>query len=259
MNVAVPFRLISDTDLSALRDAFRTEANGWATTWFATAPKVDFHSSDSFNRDRLASEKWMILGGDADTWVAWQLTGYPWQDYARLLLTTPVGSNASLTPLVKSLLHDCLLDLAQRLLSAAGLSNIPTSSAEASLETVRTDYGSGATLGYLCGDLPRQGIAIGGAVVGGLLGRRPQSANEETLVAREAAISNGKTQLEVILGQAEMTLAELANISPGDVIRLQSSFRKPLAVRTMDGQPLVRARLGTCGGHKAIQITERTS
>lgn len=260
MSTALPFRLLGESDLSAVRKVLQREAEAWSAVWFDAAPTPDFDVSDMADADTPSAGPWMIVGADPDAWVAWGLTGRPWRDFARLLLNAPVGPSASPSPLVESLLSECLLDLSARLFKAAGVGPQIHSPMEASLATVRTGYGAGSVVGQLGGDLPRQAFALGGAVVAGLVGERPRAAPDTAaLVARESAVTTGMTRLEVVLGQAELSLAELANVSAGDVIRLQSPFREPLTVNASDGRPLLRAHLGTRGHHKAIQVIGKTS
>lgn len=259
MTQALPFRLVGDTDLSALRQAFRKEVQAWAGTWLAVEQGADVKFPDHADVETRNRGAWTILKVDVDCWFAWQMAGRPWRDYAKLLINAPLGSSAAPSSLLEALLDECMSDLATRLLSAAAPSYDATLE-QGGLENVRTEYGSGAIFGELGGDLPPQPIALGGSVVSALVGRQSQpSPHEAMLASRESAIGGGVTRLEVVLGQAELTLADLANVSVGDVIRLQSPFRDPLLVRTDDGVPLARARLGVRDGYKAIQLTGKTS
>lgn len=260
MTAALPFRLVGENDKSALRIELLAEAQDWAAIWFAGAPPAELEIDAEPDLDSLDKAPWTIAGEAPERWVAWQCPTDSWRDYARLLLAAPVGPDAALTPLIGSLLHECLSDLATRLLAAAGMATDCRQFAEGSLCSVRTGYGSGAVVAGLGGGLPPLRLVLGGEVAAAFIGRQVQpAATHIALAPRKAAIASGSMRLEVVLGQAELTLAELANVSPGDVIRLQTSFREPLAVRTSDGQPILRAHLGTRKGHKAIQIIEKTS
>ena len=255
MSMALPFRLIGDTEQAALRKATQEATQAWAADWFATAPSTAIALTADCTPQAAPSGTWMIASIDADAWVAWKLDDQPCREYAQLLLDAPLGSIAKPTPLLRVLIDDCLRDLAARLLLAAGLGDAGLTLASGSLTEWRTGYGSGAVSGCLGGDLPQQEFVLGPAIVAGISAQpsAPSLATPE-LSPRTDAISSGKTRIELLLGEAELSLAELANISVGDVIRLKSPFRQPLTVKTVDGSPLLKGHLGTRNGRKAIQV-----
>lgn len=260
MSMALPFRLIGDTERAALRKATQEATQAWAADWFATAPSTAIALTADCGPQAAPSGTWMITSIDADAWVAWKLDDQPCREYAQLLLDAPLGSIAKPTPLLRMLIDDCLHDLAARLLLAAGLGDAGLTVASGSLTEWRTGYGSGAVSGSLGGDLPQQEFVLGPSVVAGISARpsAPPLATPE-LLPRTNAIGSAKTRIELLLGEAELSLAELANISVGDVIRLKSPFREPLTVKTVDGQPLLKAHLGTRNGRKALQVIGKAS
>jgi flagellar motor switch protein FliM len=81
------------------------------------------------------------------------------------------------------------------------------------------------------------------------------TAKAGPLQPRTAAIGNGTVQLEITLGDAELSLAELASIAVGDVISLDASPRDPISVRTSDGQAAFHAYLGRNTERKVIQVS----
>lgn len=261
MTTTLPFRLVGEIDKSTLRTAFLAEAQEWAATWFAGTPQAELEIDAEPAPGSMDKDQWTIVGEAPDRWVAWQCPDDSWQDYARFLLASPVAPDAPLTPLIGALLQECLSDLATRLLTAAGVATDCGATTEGSLHSVRIGYGSGVVFANLSGGgLPQQRLALGGEVAAAFISRQSQpTAADPALAPRRMAIASGSTRLEVVLGQAELTVAELANVSPGDVIRIGASFREPLTVRTSDGLSILRAHLGTRNGRKAIQIIEKTS
>jgi len=257
MTAVFPFHLLSDGDLATLQDEFKALGIAWSEEWFATHPEGEFVPWDEAAAAFPGQDRWEISYADAETWVAWQLPPGAWRDYGRLLLNAAVPG-ASPSPLVKTLLHDCFADLASRLLSRAVPDSCSARTVEGSLEMVRNGHGAGSVRGYLGNGFPQLGLAMGHAVVSALLGpRRPGDIPDEPLAPRELGIAAGVVRLEVILGHAELSLAELASVSPGDVIRLHAPFREPLTVVNAEGSPIVRARLGKLGDARAIQITNQ--
>lgn len=258
MNPVYPFRLHGNEDRAAVRTAIQKVQATWVSTWFASAPDGDVEFGFDSDPRPPNAEIWTVVKTDPENWMAWQTTARSGRDYARLLLNAPLGPRADITPLIERLLGECLVDLAIRVFDAAGLGQVTEDPEQVALGALRIGYGSGAMFGVLGGGLPHLPFAIGGATAAGLIGR-PQrtAANAGPIQPRESAIAGAVAKLEVILGQAELTLAELANVSIGDVIRLQSPFREPLTVKTCGGRPVVRARLGASRGRKAIQIIDR--
>ncbi len=60
-------------------------------------------------------------------------------------------------------------------------------------------------------------------------------------------------QLQVVLGDAEVTLRSIAELQPGDVIVLRQKIGQPLEGR-IDGVPKLRLWPGTVGDHLAVLI-----
>ncbi len=60
--------------------------------------------------------------------------------------------------------------------------------------------------------------------------------------------------LRVILGNANLTVGELANLRPGDVLPLNTSVQQALSVQVVDNTRFL-AHVGLVGKHLAVQIT----
>ena len=76
-------------------------------------------------------------------------------------------------------------------------------------------------------------------------------------VQRQAAIKSlGSVPLpvRVYLGNAMLSLGELANLKSGDVIQLDKSVRQKLSVQVAN-QVLFRGQIGRSGNHLAVQVT----
>ena len=75
--------------------------------------------------------------------------------------------------------------------------------------------------------------------------------------ARERVMENVKNMVlpvNVILGQAEMTMGEIINLQPGNVIRLNTSVNDQMIVKVANRKHFY-ARVGRSGKHIGIQIT----
>jgi hypothetical protein len=82
--------------------------------------------------------------------------------------------------------------------------------------------------------------------------RAPRS-NEGPLEPLRGAIKSGTVRLEVLAGEAEMAVSELATLKPGDVIKLNHKLERPLAVRLHEGEAIGTGYLGTRHGRPAVR------
>ncbi len=77
-------------------------------------------------------------------------------------------------------------------------------------------------------------------------------------------ISNIKVPFRVILGNAALTVSELANLQPGDILQLDTPVQQDLTIQVVNRQ-LFSARIGqisdrrSTAPHLAVQITERAT
>jgi flagellar motor switch protein FliM len=87
-----------------------------------------------------------------------------------------------------------------------------------------------------------------------IAGREEQQPDE---VARERMRTSMNTiplTVRAVLGSAELTIAELTNLRPGDVVQLDKLAKQELTVWVKDREYFY-ARAGTAGKRLALQIT----
>jgi hypothetical protein len=248
MNVR-PFRLVGESDRVALRSALRDSMSAWVQAWFSQAPQVNLEF-DSQPETGIA-RGWLAVGELPDRWIAWRQDSALAKAMLRHLFPG-TGAGSSAGSLGDAVVRDCMADLAGSCLAAAGM---PANSLNCDPTSLPVGYGSGSQFARLTGDSFDQALAFGGAVVEALAAASRPIPAVGSLQARLSAIGAGKVRLEVTLGDAELSLAELASIAVGDVIALDSSPRDPLAVRTGDGQPAFHAHLGRNAERKVLQVS----
>jgi flagellar motor switch/type III secretory pathway protein FliN len=76
----------------------------------------------------------------------------------------------------------------------------------------------------------------------------------DSLNPRRGAIDNRSVAIQVVLGEAELAVADLESLAPGDVIRLDRKLGDPLLVRNDVGDILCGAHVGAVGGRRAVQL-----
>lgn len=87
--------------------------------------------------------------------------------------------------------------------------------------------------------------------------RAPPVSNNKAggLIARSAALVKGDIRVEALAGEADISLRELFELRPGQVVRLDTRFGEPLKLLSKgSGKTIAKAWLGSCGGKKVLQI-----
>lgn len=69
-----------------------------------------------------------------------------------------------------------------------------------------------------------------------------------------AVLADVPLAVEVPLGQAELTVGELALLEPGDVVLLDQAIHLPLSVRAADADVRLHAFLGQHEGRRSVQL-----
>ena len=245
-----PYRFVGDSVKAEVRKALRTVLDTWSRAWFSSLPAYEIH----IGSDVPVGFEWHARSVASDNWAAYCPKDRAQRDFMQLLFGP--SAVASTSVLVAEVWHDCLSDLMARL--------VPVASSEArlleteSLSGLHTGAGSGALHIALEGALPIQGLALGGAWVETAAAEAlPATSVKLALTPRHTLLSRGRARVELRLGEAELPLSELAGISVGDVLALDTPYKSPLLLRTTEGQALCQAHLGRIGQHKAIQIISK--
>lgn len=81
----------------------------------------------------------------------------------------------------------------------------------------------------------------------------------EPLVSRRSAIGMEPVGVQAWLGEAEVSLGELANLQIGDVILLEANLSGAGHLALPDGRELAQIRLGSAAGSRAVSVVGRTA
>jgi hypothetical protein len=241
---ARPFRLVGDSDRQAVEATLRVNVEPWAGQWFAgseasgIAPDVLPAGAECVD--------WLRFGTAPDRWLAVR----PDRSAIRALLrrlVAGIGSGAPISPLGESLVRECIADFAARCLSSVGLAASPAVEGLPALE-----HGGGELAFRMGGEFS---LLLGGALVEAMAAPRRAVVPSPEFASLRSAAGTAPIQIEVVLGDAELTLGDLAALAPGDVIRLDTRMSDPLAVRVGNGQSAFHAHLGRHAEHKVIQVS----
>ena len=87
----------------------------------------------------------------------------------------------------------------------------------------------------------------------GIERQRHKSEPTGTVPIRRAIEQNSVT-LDVIAGDAELTLSDLQTLQVGDVVRLDRKLHELLRIGVVDGESVCSGHLGAAKGSKAVQL-----
>jgi hypothetical protein len=73
---------------------------------------------------------------------------------------------------------------------------------------------------------------------------------------RRTAIGEESVRVEAILGEADISVGELASLAVNDVIVLRSAMSRPAHLATPDGRQVANASLGRVGNKRAVVIVK---
>ncbi len=246
-----PYALLAGRRLSSVRSVLERVLAAWAADWGMPAPTASlvraWEAAPHSAPWQLARQGHQGSG----LWLAWpaELAGqlqrqlfapdrrHGPQQGASLL--AKAGAEAALAALAGG--------LGQQLL--AGGSAAPVLQPPEGLR----HYASGAVAFEL---------ALGQHAVHGLLNHAAVLALAEAAAPAPAlpalnlaaALAPQALQLQVAVGQAELTLGSLLSLQPGDVVRLDSLAERPLAVRDDAGRVLFGGYLGTAEDKLALEV-----
>lgn len=85
----------------------------------------------------------------------------------------------------------------------------------------------------------------------------PTSTRPLTIQATIAAFANATVPLDVVVGHAQLSLGEVAQLQPGDVLVLDAKLLQPLNLRITSHESLLPVALGTRDGRRAVQMLPR--
>lgn len=257
MPVALSFRLIAASGRAAVEETLKAVFNDWSKAWLGEEARFSY-TVDSDNGTE-PNEEWLVVGNAPESWVAWNLADNRGRELVSAMLKQSSGLSSKPTPLTIALRQEALLDLFRRIqpLSSHELAQ----QYQGEKRQLRTGYGSGVVHLQMSGTLGQQELLIGGAVAAALGALKPtRSPHAQTLVQRGQTLGRYVARVEVLAGQAEITVQDLSGIEVGDVIRLSAKSADALLVRSLTGngkQTVAKAYLGLQGDHKAIQFLEK--
>lgn len=252
---ASPYRLLGESERSLLKTRVEEALGRWREAWLGDAacavlavmPASEFSPAALGAPGGASLER--FLG--PDKWVA-VFAGRRLADaIAAAFAGEPAGTA---TPLVSEAVDSSLAALCEELLGARaaseGWSNMERDAALRS--AARAGSGAAAALVEVAGE--RLGLVLGRDLVPANAAA-PRATPKGGVASRAQSILGGRVQVRVVAGSAEVEVAALSCIAPGDVILLDTALDAPFGLVNTEGLAVARGHLGSRGGRKAFQFT----
>lgn len=257
------FKLFTARELGHIQALLETNIQSWSSGWFTGHQRTEINglaSCEQFlseNTFHVAAE-WFVSSISEDRWTA-VLPSASLDGFIKNILIETHGSSTHqdksefASPLTTRLLFDLAEYLMENSPRNAGKKIHP----QQQKQILAADtWGQGAAAIYGALSIKQEKIyfVLSPEIVNDYLSSlhwprrelvKPMSINK--------AIDPVKLSLEISLGEAELSVAELRQISVGDVIRLNTRLDQPMDV-LLGKKPICSAFLGAHQGNKAVLL-----
>jgi hypothetical protein len=248
----LPHQLLGEARANALRERARGCVDEWQQRWFGHT--VEFELSIVAASGRQVGGSLCVTAHEYSQGPVLQM-GVTAELLPRLLglrgMTGPAGSAVLSAALAQALQLDLLRDLGATLLQLAGLSLLPAPTGDAGSEEHVLTRGWHQVSCTLLRSLERLELLLHPALIEGLA--PPQRSRSFAAVAsRRSAVAREPVRVEAWLGEARLTLSELATLRPGDVLVLDNS--QAMQLTTHDRQRIATLQLGRRRRQRVVSI-----
>lgn len=249
MSAPRPWVWLGESDIGALRRGLEPLAAAWATSWMP-GEGMSFRVAAA-EPGMLRKEALLALQDGEDAQAGPRqavLHGAAMQKLLQPALAD-VGSELAVQ-MAQYIARDLLVRLARLTPGSARRDALFPSVSNNPVQAGTADGSAFLTLGFGRGELVVW-------MSHGLLshwyeGRgRVKSA---ALASRQQALAGRRLPFRLLVGNADLALADLVRLEPGDVILLDAGIDKPLTLENMRGDPIARGYLGLRQGAAAVQI-----
>lgn len=262
----VRYRLYADAELGKLCERVQQALADWGKDWLSgPLCSIDAQAAHAGNSADSDAVHWLTADVDSRTALAIG-SSRTWQQKVGMLLAGAAhlgaeGSPAS--PITQHLADTLLHSLTAALLQAAGTefdpARVSLGERAPSWQEESSRPGSGWVSARCRFDAVDQSLMLllSPALVSGFIGAEPPRLRKPApavAVPVRRAVDLQPVVLEVIAGDAELTLRDLQTLEVGDVIRLDRRLDELLRLGFLDGEAVCSGHLGAAKGHKAVQL-----
>jgi len=246
--------LVSGSAVAAISDAATLALGRWAAAWGA--------SGDAFSVDAARLEE-STLPAPADEWhplhaaCSWKASGL--REHVAAAIGLPASAPPATTEASMSAqcVNQATEDLAAHL---TGLTRDPRELGGRSAANTLPADGAPSGRGLVLVSVRRGPVALALVAEAAAFKAQPaaHAASAPALKPSEldTSLRVQTASLEVILGHTELSLADMMDLGPGDVLLLDRQIHQPLVLSAIDGQVELPVHLGRQGDRFAVQLMQ---
>jgi hypothetical protein len=260
----IDFRLLGRAEILKFEAAANLQLHAWATHWFSDQTDIALSGLTSGPDPDFDSFRWYGCGEDMEM-LCIGATPRDFAAFAKTLLGSNANSSDELEggsdvePLVASLVCAVAQDLFGRLLTTHASVEHPKSAA-IEVDSLTTAHSGRLGLRISSFALTR-GVHVfltASATRRWLKGAGSRSSNRkpEALNPRIQAIGPAMIELHIELRDEVMSVGDVQNLKPGDIVQLTRSIRQPLSVATEAGIPIGSCHLGKIQAKRGIRLAK---
>jgi flagellar motor switch/type III secretory pathway protein FliN len=252
LSIAVPYVLVAGSALAAIEERLLEAARAWRARWGLTLEDLSVACVRASGVEPVAGPGWRSWSR-AGRAIAWHRVGEGLEPLlARRLFAdeSPVAalSGATLCAEIAGHARD---DLIAALLGAFGEPQAGEAPRIDPAVPPRSLHAMGAGAISVC--IRVEDVLV--ELLGHAAGARASARAPATPVSDPSiALSEATLTVSAEIGCAEVEVAELHALAPGDVIRLRRGLDRPVAVVGPDGTTLCHGHLGTHEGALALDV-----
>lgn len=260
----VRYRLYTDVELDALGVGFDKALADWAAEWLAGFTcTIDMCTPLTTLAMDNGDDRWLTMNrGDGSLMLAIRFAPAWVRDTSMLLtgLSNDAPSANVVSDISRHLAETLLRSFASALLAGARPAVDPASVCWGDrLPPLRNMSWPGSGWIMLrCRPSPAEPLLclLGPDIIAAFIDigqPRHESTRAGTMPIRRA-IEHNTVMLDVIAGDAELTLSDLQTLQVGDVLRLDRKLHELLRIRVVDGESVCSGHLGIANSSKAVQL-----
>lgn len=245
-----PFALVSESALAAIERAAAEALRQWCEAWGA--------ATEHFSVEALRLDE-AQLPAPADEWHAlhgarsWKSSALAESVCNAIGLPQPAAGAVSMSAVAS---EEALADLQSRIAGLLrDLRSLSGPAASLTWPVPRDAAGMGLVLLNVKHGLPLLSMAAQATSFKAHAPAKPDADAPLKPADLDVALRAQHASLDVVLGHAELSLADMMDLGPGDVLLLDRHIHEPLQLVGGDGRVSLPVHLGRQGEHFAVQLT----
>lgn len=256
MSAPIAFILVGNQVENALTSKINIFLRDVYSGWFAESHEFIFSITHK-NQELKIDDGWDIYGDSSSFWLGFKKDINNKNKIMSEMFE--LGSNSIIkTTKFMDLIYKDFIDC--NLNAIFSLSNMRVIQDKVVGDSVSAAKGSGAIIGNINNGSVSIPIAISGDLVRAICGEVNQKVHvpkpQINLVSRNSTLEKYKANIEVLAGEAKISLLDFSKMEVGDVVLLNKKVGEPFFVQSGNKVSVGSIQLGRLENKKAIQFLE---